>query len=531
MSVPIFTQLRAALNKWRLAFVGFALAYTLILLLLVDYHPIQWDEVIHLNSGNFLYWGLYDKFILNAFYPPLFDVLEFISFETLGVSLFAARLVPVLFSVLALWLVYELANSMYGGKVGLLSAVFLAVMPGYFWVSQSAMLESSLVFFVVASLLFFYQWLTTRKDRMLVFTGIALGLGFLCKYQIIVAALILILSILFLARKQLKLAFKKFTITIAAAVLVVSPWLIITYQVYASHFLSQWLYALQVGNPERSIYSERFFQPIFYLIDVVWPYDTIHPISLLMYIAGLAGLAFFAWRRKPQDKYILIWFIVIYVFFTLISNRAWRYVLPLFPTLAISAAVLFATLFGKAESVWHSAHLSMNRKRLAKAAAGALTVLLACTVAVSIYDAYVIENQNHIDIEIEAATHYAFTNLNGNKSIMVLCPFDLLSREMVRFYLWEDGDNTIPVFQYPRQAVDAYTPDFNIAELIRLCNTLKVQYVFTYEYGGTVPYFNSTLNAQQVFEQLYSSGNFTHISSEATFGENPRRIFVLEFIG
>ena len=328
-------------------------------------------------------------------------------------------------------------------------------MPGYFWVSQSAMLESSLV--VVASLLFFYQWLTTRKDRMLVFTGIALGLGFLCKYQIIVAALILILSILFLARKQLKLAFKKFTITIAAAVLVVSPWLIITYQVYASHFLSQWLYALQVGNPERSIYSERFFQPIFYLIDVVWPYDTIHPISVLMYIAGLAGLAFFAWRRKPQDKYILIWFIVIYVFFTLISNRAWRYVLPLFPTLAISAAVLFARLFGKAESVWQSAHLSMNRKRLAKAAAGALTVLLACTVAVSIYDAYVIENQNHIDIEIEAATHYAFTNLNGNKSIMVLCPFDLLSREMVRFYLWEDGDKPYPCSSTPAGS-DAYTP-------------------------------------------------------------------------
>jgi 4-amino-4-deoxy-L-arabinose transferase-like glycosyltransferase len=526
-----FTQLRAALNRWRLAFLGFALAYTLILLLLVDYHPIQWDEVIHLNSGNFLYWGLYDKFILNAFYPPLLDVLEFISFETLGVSLFAARLVPVLFSALALWVVYELASSMYGGKVGLLSAVFLAVMPGYFWVSQSAMPESLLVFLVVASLLFFYRWLTTRKDRMLVFTGVALGLGFLSKYQIIVAALILILSLLFLARKQLKLAFKKFTITIAAAILVVSPWLIITYQVYASHFLSEWFYALQVGNPERSVYSERFFQPVFYLIDIVWPYDTIHPISLLMYVAGLAGLVFFAWRRKPQDKYILIWFIVIYVFFTLISNRAWRYVLPLFPTLAISAAVLFATLLGKAESICRSAHSSVNRKRLSKAAAVALAILLACTVAVSIYDSYVIENQNHIDIEIEAATHYAFTNLNGNKSLMVLCPFDLLSREMVRFYLWKDGDNTIPVFQYPRQAVDAYTPNFNITELISYCNTLKVQYVFAYEYGGTVPYFNTSLNAQQVFEQLYNSGNFTHISANATFGENPRRIFVLEFIG
>jgi hypothetical protein len=121
--------------------------------------------------------------------------------------------------------------------------------------------------------------------------------------------------------------------------------------------------------------------------------------------------------------------------------------------------------------------------------------------------------------------------MNGNKSIMVLCPFDLLSREMVRFYLWEDGDNKVPVFQYPRQAVDAYTPNFNITELIRECKTYKVQFLFTYEYGGTVPYFNSTLNAQQVFEQLYDSGNFTHISGNATFGANPRRIFILEFVG
>jgi uncharacterized membrane protein len=531
MASTIFTQFKAAMNKYRLAFAGFALAYTIILLLVAQLHPIQWDEVIHLNQGNFLYWGLYDKFLPNAFYPPVFDVLEFFSFEALGVSLFSARLIPVLFSILALWVVYELANSMYGSKVGLLSAVFLAVMPGYFWLSQGALLESSLVFFVVASLLFFYQWLIKRQDKMLVFTGVALGLGFLSKYQIIVAAFILILSILFLARNQLKLVFKKFTITIVAALLVVTPWLVITYQLYASQFLNQWLYALQVGNPERSVYSERFFQPIFYLIDIVWPYDTIHPISLFMYIAGFVGFVFFALRRKPQDKYVLIWFIVIYVVFTLISNRAWRYALPLFPALAISVAVLFITLSGRVQSVWRSANASANRKKLAKVAGGLIAVSLVCTIAFSIYDAYVIEKQNNIDIQIEAATEYTLANMNGNKSIMVLCPFDLLSREMVRFYLWEDGDNKVPVFQYPRQAVDAYTPNFNITELIRECKTYKVQFLFTYEYGGTVPYFNSTLNAQQVFEQLYDSGNFTHISGNATFGANPRRIFILEFVG
>jgi hypothetical protein len=81
------------------------------------------------------------------------------------------------------------------------------------------------------------------------------------------------------------------------------------------------------------------------------------------------------------------------------------------------------------------------------------------------------------------------------------------------------------------QAVDAYTANFNITELIKECKQYKVQYVFTYEYGGTVPYYNTTLNLQQIYQQLYASGNFTHITENATFGHNPRRIFIIEYIG
>ena len=172
-----FNRFKVALNRWRLAFAAFALVYLIILLVEMTQHPIQWDEVIHLNAGSYLYFGNYGAFVQNAFYPPLFDGVILLSFKTLGVSLFAARAVPVLFSVLSLWLVFELANSMYNGKTALLSAVVLAVMPGYFWLSQGALLETASVFFVVASLLFFYRWLATRKDRNLVFTGVALGLG------------------------------------------------------------------------------------------------------------------------------------------------------------------------------------------------------------------------------------------------------------------------------------------------------------------------------------------------------------------
>lgn len=366
---------------------------------------------------------------------------------------------------------------------------------------------------------------------MLVLTGVALGLGFLTKYQVVFVGAILLFSIVFLARKELKVSLKKFALTIAAAVLVITPWIVIAYQKYASQFLSQWIYALQVGNPERSIYSDRFPQSIFYLIDMVWPYSNTHPISLFIYIAGLLGLVYLAWRHKPQDRYVVIWFVVIYVFFTLISNRAWRYALPVFPAVAISASVAFWALFDRLVSAYRNAHVASNRRLITKVAASLLVAAMAGALTYSIYDTYTLEARENINIELDKATTYALTNISVNKSIMVLAPFDYMSKEMVTFYLWTHGETAIKVYQYPEQAVDAYTPHFNITELIIQCHQYNVQYVFTYEYGGTVTYFNTTLNLQQIFEQLYTSGNFTHITSSATFGENPRRIFILDFIG
>ena len=524
-------QLKAGLNKWRLAFLVFALVYALILLLNLSNFPMEWDEVIHLNGGNFLNWGLYGQFVNNSFYPPLFDCITAIFFKIFGVSLFSARLVSAVFSILSLWAVFELAYRMYEGKTALLSVILLGIMPGYFWLSRMALLETMLVFFITLSILFFFRWLQNRQDKMLVFSGLAVGLGFLTKYQMIIAGVIMAVSILFLARHQLKRAFSKFTLTIVTAVLVVVPWIVIAYQIYADKIFSQWIYALQVGNPERLVYSDRYPSPLYYFIEMVWPYSQIHPISIFLYIAGLAGLGLLAWRHTKGDKFVLIWFASILILFTLIENKNWRYVLPLFPTLAISAATLIVFVFSKTQSTWKR-QININKKRAAKLAAGLLIVLVAGAMAYSINDSYFIVNNFNIQIDIDGATVYAIKNLTShNQSIMVLCPFNFFSQDMVKFYLWEDGENDIQTYQYPTMPVDTYTPNFNITEFIGLCKQNNVKYVFTYENGGTVPYFNTTLNLQQIYEQLYASGNFSHITDEATFGSNPRRIFILTFTG
>jgi uncharacterized membrane protein len=525
-----FSMLKTGLNRWRVAFLIFAIAYASVTFLALRTTPMEWDEVAHLNGGSFLLWGEYGKFTANAFYPPLFDIITFLFFKLLGVTLIAARLVSLLFSILALWAVFELAYDLYGGKAALLSATLLGIMPGYFWLSRLALLETMLVFFLTLALFFFFRWLKNRQDKYLVLSGVAIGFGFLAKYQILVAFAIMFVSILFLARNQLKQALKKFSIPIVSAFLVVLPWLVIAYQVYATKIFGEWIYAVQVGNPERSMYSERYPSPIFYFIEMVWSYNEIHPISIFLYVAGLLGLGFLAWRRRAEDKYVLIWFATVFVFFTLIVNKHWRYVLPLFPTLAISASVLILYVLSRLQNSWKSTS-NIKRKRQVKFAAGLLIVCVVGAMAYSINDAYCNLVEYQINIDIEGATKYAIASMNSNESIMVLCPFNFFSRDMVRFYLWADGDNKILVLQYPRLPVDSYTPNFNITELIDICSHANVKYLFTYEFGGTVPYFNTTLNLQQIYMQLYASGNFSKISDEATFGTNPRRIFILTFLG
>ncbi len=416
-------------------------------------------------------------------------------------------------------------------------------MPGFVWLSRVAMIETMLVFFFTLSMFFFLNWLRTHRNKDLILSGLTLGIGFLVKYQILVAGIVMIASVLLLSRDYLKAKLSKMPLLIVAVALIVIPWIFISYQIYASGMLDQWIYALSIGNPEKSLYSERFPPLIFYFIEMTWPYSNVHPISFFLYIVGLFGLGLFAWRRRTEDKFLLIWFAVVFVFFTLIANKHWRYVMLLFPVLAISAASLVVSIYGKAEKTWRSGQISLNKKRAVKIAAGLFTVFIAVAVFYSVSDAYYWVAKDQIEIPIAAATNYAASRLGENESIMVVCPFNLFSHDMVKFYLYADGTRHNEVWQYPELPVDTYTPNFDINEFIALCEERNVKYVFTYEFGGDVPYFNTTLSLMGVYEMFYASGRFEHLSLDnadveelikdgvlPAFGTNPRRIIILTFL-
>jgi hypothetical protein len=419
---------------------------------------------------------------------------------------------------------------MYGEKEALLSALLLAVMPGYFWLARLALIEVTLVFFFMLSLFFFYRWLILQKTHLAVSSGLALGFGFLAKYQIIAAVVFMLVSILVLGKSRIKWLLSRFSIILSTSLAVIVPWLLIAYNVLSSYVLSQWIYALQMGNPERSLYSSRFPIPIFYFVEMVWPYPDVHPISLFLYVLALTGLGFLIWRRKQEDKFILTWFITVFGFFTFISNREWRYVLTLFPALAISASVFTIFAFSKIHDLLETIG-KIDKKKATKIATGLIIVFLFITMGYSVNDIYHNVKQNNINIEIKQATDYIIANNDDNESIIVLCPFNFFNQDMVKFYLWAGGKPQIQTYQYPTLPVDTYTPKFNITEFIELCKQYNVKFVYTYENGGTTPYFNTTLSLVDIYIKIYESKAFSEISAQNTFGETPRRVILLTFLG
>jgi hypothetical protein len=281
---------------------------------------------------------------------------------------------------------------------------------------------------------------------------------------------------------------------------------------------------LQQNDPQAILYSTRFPVPIFYLIEMTYPLSLVHPISLLVFILGLHGLGLFLWRRKPEDKMFLVWFLVVYVFFTLIASKNWRYVMPIFPVMAVSAASFVSFLYDKTEVKWRSAHSSLDTKRMAKFLAACLIFFTAVAIVFSSTDAYNWISNDAVSLPLPQAISYVSNGLTGNESVLVVCPVNVIYQDIVKFYLEADESKNNPACQYPTNPVDSYTPIFNVSELVNMCQQNNAKYLLLYEYNDW-PYFNSTLTAPAVYNLLVQSGDFT---CPATFGTAPGRIYVFE---
>jgi hypothetical protein len=115
-------------------------------------------------------------------HPPLVPLFVSFSFSLFGEHEWAARLVPIIFSLGSTVLVYLLGTSLGAQRLGLLSAFIYALLPMNAYFGRMVCTESPTNFFALATALAYLKWHRTRRLWPFILALAALGVGALCDW-------------------------------------------------------------------------------------------------------------------------------------------------------------------------------------------------------------------------------------------------------------------------------------------------------------------------------------------------------------
>lgn len=284
------------------------------------------------NGENF-----YDK-------PLLYNWLVNLSFLTFGFSEFGARFPGALLGLGTVLLTYLLGRRMFGTDAGFLGAVILATSPQYITLSRAVVHDITLVFFITLALFFFYLGFASERHRKLHFFLFYASTAFaaLAKGPVGVVLPALIIGSFLLLRGRLGFL-KEMQIAWGAVIFlfIAAPWYILTSlrnSEYAGYFFLQ-------QNLMNFISSDqaRHPQPFYYYLPILFggfsPWSFFLPLGLIRPLQK--GL-------KKMDGgllFLILWFGLIFLFFSAASSKLGPYILPSFPAAALLVGVLWNDLF------------------------------------------------------------------------------------------------------------------------------------------------------------------------------------------
>jgi 4-amino-4-deoxy-L-arabinose transferase-like glycosyltransferase len=291
------------------------------------------------NGENF-----YDK-------PPLYNWLAAIALKLFGFTEFAARLPAALLGFGGVMITYWLARSMFGSVAAFLSALVLATSAEYMVLARAVVHDISLAFCVtLALMLFFVGYKNERqRKRAFLFGYAALGLAVLAKGPVGAVLPVMIISLFLVFKKQIGF-FREMQIGWGLLIFlaIVAPWYILI-SVKNPDYLGYFLLKKNIGSflSKESRHAEPFYYYIPVLMGGLFPWSLFLPLALYRALRAKGAL------HGDGVIFALIWFGVIFIFFSIASSKLGTYILPLFPAASLLVGVLWYDLLYASNRVLH----------------------------------------------------------------------------------------------------------------------------------------------------------------------------------
>jgi len=271
--------------------------------------------------------------------PPLFHWSAALTYQVTGeLDEVTIRLPSALYATLGVLLVYWLGRRLFGAQIGFLGGAILATTMIYQNQALNARVDMTLGLFVTASLVLFYalyRGLLGNPLWYFVLYGLV-GLGTLAKGPLGILLPGLVIAV-FLALKQrwdlvLKFAFHP---GVALALIVIIGWYGLAITRGGEGFVNRQLLS---ENLSRFFGGSGHSHPVYYYLGYLFTLAL--PWGLFLPFLLWDGFKK-AWREGDDRLFLIVWFVVMFGFFSLAAGKRPVYLLPIYPALALLLADWF----------------------------------------------------------------------------------------------------------------------------------------------------------------------------------------------
>jgi hypothetical protein len=303
--------------------------------------PPPWDFALHLTKSleysDLITSGrLLEMRDVDDYYPPLSRLPAALTYIIFGRGETVALTANFFWFALLVVAIFFIARRFSGNGAGLAAAVFVAFVPYFYNYSRVYALVVPTAAAVAVAM-----WALAYADgyrdiwRSLLF-GAALGAALLVKWSALFFVLPAAAAALFVKPTGGDRPLPKRVIHFAAALgtsaLVASPWYLrhLAHIVQAARHTA--VEAMTQGDPP--VFSGASFT--YYLS------ASIYDMGFALFLVGLAALVYYVVRRRHGWLTVLAWAVGSYLVFTLLRNKDYRFIAPLFPAFAVAFGVAFS---------------------------------------------------------------------------------------------------------------------------------------------------------------------------------------------
>ncbi|HEU0186958.1 MAG TPA: glycosyltransferase family 39 protein, partial [Gallionellaceae bacterium] len=272
--------------------------------------------------------------------PPLQYWTTAAAFEAFGLHNWTARLWTALTGLLGIALVYYTGRRVWGGEVGLYAAAVLGSSLLYVMIGHMNSLDMGLTFFMALGMCGFvlaqHDGATVRENRIWMHVAwAALALAVLSKGLIGIVLPGAVLVLYTLIQRDWALWKRLHLVTGTLLFFAIS---------------APWFVAVSRANPEFAHFFfihehfERFLTTEHKRYEPWWWFLPVLAIGILPWLANLpqalwlGGRSSAAVQFQPQ-RFLLVWAVFIFVFFSMSGSKLASYILPIFPALALLMAL------------------------------------------------------------------------------------------------------------------------------------------------------------------------------------------------